>query len=91
MPNFRNGLKSFGSVVIPGDAGNIYIVNNNPASTKGAELTRKYGNVYYDDGSAMLHQDNLDGSGIATAIAAPAKTAALAILSRAGFIFSNLP
>ena len=70
VDNYKYGLASFGNVLIPGDAGNVYFVNNSPTSTKGTYLTQKYGNVRYADGAAMLYQDDGTGVGIIAAIAA---------------------
>jgi len=71
VTRFPNGVSSFGNVLnLPIDAGNVYWVNNSPTSTKGIEMTKKFGEVRYEDGSMMLHQDNGTGIGILSAIAA---------------------
>lgn len=55
---FPNGLSSFGNVLHGSgavmDVGNVYWVNNSPTSTKGTEMTKRYGKVVYSDGTRML-------------------------------------
>ena len=57
LTNYPFGISSFGSPVFGSvsDVGNVYWVNNSPTSTKGQEMTRRFGAVQYEDGSYMLH------------------------------------
>ena len=56
--NYPNGLTSFGLPVLPSmDVGNVYWVNNSPTSGKGLNMTRRYGDARYDDGTLVLGTD----------------------------------
>jgi len=55
------GISNFDTVQASGyigggvsDVGNVYWVNNAPTATKGTEMTKRYGDVTYSDGTKML-------------------------------------
>jgi hypothetical protein len=58
MTTYADGLYQYGGMPVGigiMDVGNIYWVNNSPTSTKGIEMTKRFGATEYSDQTKMLH------------------------------------